>query len=93
VIVGEIGAAALYGWRDRFAAPWSEVGLRVRPSQQPNPALHLLDATAAALAEGQILTVAAVAYRIAQIDLPRGGLTRLELTPDTATPDEDARWK
>lgn len=78
---------------DAISAPWSEVGLRVRQSQQPNPVLYMLDTTADALSEGQILRVGALAYRIALIDPPRGSLTRIELTPDTDTDDEDARWK
>lgn len=88
-----------------LTAPWPELGLSVRPSQQPNPVLYLTPGDASGLiaqqpnttrpnADGdlsppQILAIRAAAYRIADIAPEDGGLIRLALAPDTATDDTD----
>jgi hypothetical protein len=85
-----------------LTAPWPELGLSVRPSQQPNPVLYLTPGDASGLIAPsgdaptlQTLTIRAVAYRIADIAPEDGGLIRLALAPDTATEDTDpeARWQ
>lgn len=74
-------------------APWSEVGLAVRLSQQPNPTVHLLDATAATLTTESALTIEGAIYRVTAPPTPDGsGLTRVELMPERPS-DPFARWQ
>ena len=76
-----------------IAAPWSEIGLPARLAQQPNPTVHLQDATAAALTTESLLTIGATLYRVAAPPAPDGsGLTRVDLMPERVG-DPDARWQ
>jgi hypothetical protein len=75
------------------AAPWSEVGLAVRVSQQPNPSVWLADSVAQALDEQDALTIRGQAYLITRKDADGSGLTRCALMPDTSTTNDLARWR
>lgn len=77
-------------------APWSEVGLAVRISEQAVPSLTLLASHAAGLTLAWTLSVRGARYRIVHIAPERGGLTELELallSTDPDQPSETERWR
>lgn len=78
------------------AAPlWSEVGLAMRISDQPNPVVALRAADIGDLAEGDSLTARGVSYLVSRRHPPDGtGLVALELMPaDASAPAAGSRYR
>jgi len=87
--------STVYGVFDLFglsANGETETSRSMRLSQQHNPTLALRDADAAALAEGDTLTVRGDTWRIARIDADGYGLTTLSLAPPS-TAHAIQRWR
>ncbi|MCK7579303.1 MAG: major capsid protein [Chromatiales bacterium] len=75
------------------SAPWSEVGVGLPLSAQPNPSVELRDADAAPLAINDRLEIGGAGYLVTATPQPNGsGLTRVELMPERTT-DAQARWQ
>ena len=75
------------------AAPWSEVGVGLPLSAQPNPSVELRDAEAATLAINDRLVIDGAGYLVTATPQPNGsGLTRVELMPERNS-DPFARWQ
>jgi len=70
----------------------TETGRNMRLSQQHNPTLALTDTDAAAMAEGDTLTIRGEEWRIARIDPDGNGMTTLSLAPPS-TAGEMQRWR
>jgi len=76
------GGSVVTGYFELFdprESAGNETGHAMRLSQQHNPTLALTDADAAALAEGDTLTIRGEDWRIARIDPDGNGLTTLSL--------------
>jgi hypothetical protein len=79
----------------RIQADQSEIGRALRPSQQPNPVLRLIDADAAGIAEGAAVTARGAQWRVTRLDVDGFGVTTLSLAPAKPTDagDDWRRWR
>ena len=89
------GVFRLFDPRIQPVASASEVGRTMRPSQQQNPVLLVLDSVAAALAEGDTVTVRESSYRITRIDTDGQGMSTVALTPSAESRAQATfeRWR
>ena len=92
------GGATVHGIFDfpgTEAGGWgTDVGRLMRLSDQPNPSLYLAGTDAAALAEGDTLTVRGLTYTITRLhQADSAGLVLVDLMPPATTPALGTRYR